>query len=300
MALADHDAVREAVDAGERDVQIGQDADRAALDHVLAEAREIARAGGAGVDAGGDRAAAREILGVDAERSAAPIDMRVQVDQPGRDDRAGDVADLGAARRPVRRPIAATRPPAKRDIGHPVDVLRRVDHPAAAQHQIEAMAPLPVSRQSLRRRARRPLRAVEHVDAVRAAPRASCRARRQAARVGAGRLDELPSATSTSRKCSGPGRLDQRQSRRRAPAGVARRLGHEVVRPHADEPPCRRGRRGTLAGQEVHLRPADEAGDELVGRVGGRPSSARRIAAARRRSSPRSGRTAPSPPPGRA
>ena len=69
------------VDAGVRDVQIGEDAHLARLDHVLAEAREIARAGAAGVDRRGDAGGAAELLGVDAERGAAPIDMGVQVDQ---------------------------------------------------------------------------------------------------------------------------------------------------------------------------------------------------------------------------
>ena len=51
LALADHDAVGEAKDAGMRDMQIGEDAHLARLDHMLAEAREIAGAGAAGVDA---------------------------------------------------------------------------------------------------------------------------------------------------------------------------------------------------------------------------------------------------------
>jgi hypothetical protein len=38
LALADHDAVREAEDAGMRDVQIGENADLTRLDHMLAEA----------------------------------------------------------------------------------------------------------------------------------------------------------------------------------------------------------------------------------------------------------------------
>ena len=53
---------------------------------MLAEAGEIARPGAAGIDAGRDRARAGEIVGVDAERGAAPIDMGVEVDEAGRDD----------------------------------------------------------------------------------------------------------------------------------------------------------------------------------------------------------------------
>ena len=44
LALAYHDPIREAEDAGMRDMQVGENADLARLDHVLAEAREIARA----------------------------------------------------------------------------------------------------------------------------------------------------------------------------------------------------------------------------------------------------------------
>ncbi|MGF6425162.1 hypothetical protein ABIE91_000382 [Bradyrhizobium elkanii] len=82
LALADHHAIREAEDAGVRNVQIGEDADLARLDHMLAEAGKVARAGAAGVDRGGDAGVAAKFLGVDAERGAAPIDMRVQVDDP--------------------------------------------------------------------------------------------------------------------------------------------------------------------------------------------------------------------------
>jgi hypothetical protein len=50
LALTDHDPMREAVDPGVGDVQIGQDADLARLDHMLAETCEIARAGAAGIN----------------------------------------------------------------------------------------------------------------------------------------------------------------------------------------------------------------------------------------------------------
>ena len=60
LALADHDALGEGVDAGKRDVQVGEDAHLARLDHVLAEAREIAGAGAAGIDRRGDAGGAAE------------------------------------------------------------------------------------------------------------------------------------------------------------------------------------------------------------------------------------------------
>ena len=72
---------REAKDAGERDVQIGEDAHGRLLDHMPAEAGEIARARAAGVDGRGHPGCAAEIFGIDAERSAAPVYMGMQIDQ---------------------------------------------------------------------------------------------------------------------------------------------------------------------------------------------------------------------------
>ena len=137
LALADHDPLREAEDAGMRDVQIGEDADLARLDHVLAEAREIARAGAAGVDRGGDAGGAAELLGVDAERGAAPIDVGVQIDQARRDDVARHVAHVGSR---IGLELVSDRghlAAGKGDIRHGVELLGGVDHPAAAQDQIE-------------------------------------------------------------------------------------------------------------------------------------------------------------------
>lgn len=71
LALADHDPVREAENAGMRDMQISEDTNLARLDHMLAEAREIARPRTAGIDRGGDAGKTAELLGVDAERRAA-------------------------------------------------------------------------------------------------------------------------------------------------------------------------------------------------------------------------------------
>ena len=56
VALAHHDVAGEAVDAGEGDMQVGEDPHLARIDDVLAEAWEIARSGAAGVDAGRHRA----------------------------------------------------------------------------------------------------------------------------------------------------------------------------------------------------------------------------------------------------
>jgi hypothetical protein len=58
-------------------MEVWEDAHRAPLNDVLAEAGEIAWARATSVNAGRNRAAAGEILGVDAERRAAPINVRM-------------------------------------------------------------------------------------------------------------------------------------------------------------------------------------------------------------------------------
>jgi hypothetical protein len=136
VAFAHHDPAGEAEDAGEGNVQIDQDADPARLDHMPAEAREVAGPGATGVDAGGDRAHPREFLGVDAERGAAPVDMGVQVDQPRRHDQSGNIADgatAGVQAGADRGDLAA----GEGDVGDAVDALRRVDHPSIPEHEIE-------------------------------------------------------------------------------------------------------------------------------------------------------------------
>ena len=102
-AFADHHVAREAVDAGERDVEIGEDPAARALDDVVAEAREVAGPGAAGVDEGGGAAAPGQRVGVDAQRGAAPVDVGVQVDQPRHDEPAAGVDDVpGVVDRQVR------------------------------------------------------------------------------------------------------------------------------------------------------------------------------------------------------
>ncbi len=120
-----------AIDPGEGEVEIGEDADRRGLDDVMAEAMEIAGPSAAGIDAGGDAAAPRHLGRIDAERGSAPIDMGVQIDQPRRHDEARDVAHLGS--RP-RREIGADRGDAavrEGNVGDLVDPLARIDDAAA-------------------------------------------------------------------------------------------------------------------------------------------------------------------------
>src|SRR5437763_11237005 len=86
--LSDHDARTECKDAGKRDIEERQDAERRGFDDMPPEAMKIARPRAAGIDKGRRAAVARDLAGVDPERGAAPIDMRVQIDKPRRDDQA--------------------------------------------------------------------------------------------------------------------------------------------------------------------------------------------------------------------
>src|SRR5262249_11550285 len=79
------------------DVQEGDDARRGDLDDVAAEGREGRGAGRAGVDGGRAAAGQAVWIGLHAERRNAPEDVRVQIDQAGRDDRAGRVEQLARA-----------------------------------------------------------------------------------------------------------------------------------------------------------------------------------------------------------
>ena len=104
---------------------------------MLAEAGEIAGPRAAGVDAGRNRAAAREILGVNAERRASPINVRVQIDEARRDDEARHVADFGAfgfEALAYFRHLSA----GEGDVGDAVDILRGVDDATVAEDEIES------------------------------------------------------------------------------------------------------------------------------------------------------------------
>ncbi len=114
-------------------MQISEDAHLALLDHVLAEAHEVAGPGAAGIDGGCDARGAAELLGVDAQRGAAPVDMRVQVDQPRRDDMVRHVARVGALQVLADLRHLAAR---ERHVRDGVELLRRIDHAATAQHEV--------------------------------------------------------------------------------------------------------------------------------------------------------------------
>src|ERR1700676_2816046 len=123
LTLADHDPMRVAEDAGMRDMQIGENTDLARLDHVFPEAREITRAGAAGVDA---------------DRGPAPINMRVQINKTWGDDGARHVAHIGSR---IDLELVSDHDHLARgegDIRYGIELLGGVNHAAAAQDQIES------------------------------------------------------------------------------------------------------------------------------------------------------------------
>mgnify|MGYP003341008229 CR=1 FL=1 len=126
--LADHHGLGEGEDAGKGDVEVRQDADRRRLDHVAAEAVEISRPGAARVDRRGDAAGARQQLGLDAKRGAAPVHVGMQVDQARHDDFARYRADVLTLEVVADGGDLAA---GKRDVGDLVEALRGVDHAAA-------------------------------------------------------------------------------------------------------------------------------------------------------------------------
>ncbi len=118
-------------------MQIGEDADLAQLDHVLAEAGEIARAGAAGVDRRGD---ARRPSRTPRRRCRARCrpNRRGCADRSGRASRCNretsrtSVAGSGLELVSDRSHLTAR----EGDIGHGIELLGRVDHPTPAQDQI--------------------------------------------------------------------------------------------------------------------------------------------------------------------
>jgi hypothetical protein len=117
-------------------MEVWEDAHRARLDDMLAEAGEIAWPRAAGVDASRNRAAAREVLGVNAERRASPINVSVEIDEAGRDDEARHVAHLGAV---VIEALAdcGHLSASEGDGGDAVEILRGVDDATVAEDEIE-------------------------------------------------------------------------------------------------------------------------------------------------------------------
>ena len=102
--------LREGEDPGERDVEVGQDADRGALDDVRAEAVEVAGPGAAGIDQRGGARALRDRHRLHAEAGAAPVDVGVEVDQPRHHELAGRGQRLARLAGSIALSTAATLP----------------------------------------------------------------------------------------------------------------------------------------------------------------------------------------------
>src|SRR5438128_2511517 len=96
---------------------------------------EITGPGAAGIDKSRRPTAPRHLGRIDAERGPAPIDMRVEIDQPGHDEEPAGVDDFGSTTGEVV-PGPGYLPIAKSDVGHLVAPACRIDDPSAADNQI--------------------------------------------------------------------------------------------------------------------------------------------------------------------
>ena len=129
-------------------MQVGQDARLAAGDDMVAQPREIAGAGAADVQPGRGPGAPRQLVGIDAQRRAARIDVGMEVDHAGHHDHARQVSlDRGIAVQlwPDRSDAAV----GESHIGHGVDALAWIDQPCAAQQEIIAHDQRPPSSPNL-------------------------------------------------------------------------------------------------------------------------------------------------------
>jgi len=82
---------------------------------------------------GGGESPAGDVLLVLTSRGA---EVRMQVDEAGKDEHARDVDFSGALRRRDRRPGLGDPAPLDEHVLHGVDTAPRVDHPAPAQQQV--------------------------------------------------------------------------------------------------------------------------------------------------------------------
>ena len=110
-------------EAGRGDVQQGVEPGVGAVDDVAAEGGEGPRARGASVDGGRDAAAEVAGVGLDAVGGASPEGVDVQVDQPGCDDQAGCVDDLGGAAAVYRGLHGGHEPVLQGDVADGVQAL---------------------------------------------------------------------------------------------------------------------------------------------------------------------------------
>src|SRR5215472_1375646 len=97
-----------------------------------AEPVENAGAGAAGVDERRRAAPSRHLGRVDTERGPAPIDMRVEIDQPGHDEPPADINGLRIAGGEIP-PDFDNLSAAQGSVGRLVAPARRVDDAAASE-----------------------------------------------------------------------------------------------------------------------------------------------------------------------
>src|SRR4029079_7542534 len=93
--------------------------------------------GASSIDERGDAAFFGEVVGIDSQRGAAPINVGMQVDEARRNDHPGDVFHLRMPR-PLDLLAEGRDPTAgKGNVHKPVYALRRIDHPSVLKDQIE-------------------------------------------------------------------------------------------------------------------------------------------------------------------
>ena len=134
-AFADHHAGTEGEDAGKGNVEEGDDAQRRRLDHMAAKTVKIAGPGAAGIDESRRSAPPRDFGRIDTERGPAPIDMRMEIDQPGYQEESADIDDFGTVIREIV-PDPGHFSIAKSNVGRLVAAARRIDDAAASEDQI--------------------------------------------------------------------------------------------------------------------------------------------------------------------
>jgi len=99
---------------------------------MAAEPVENAGASTAGVDECRRPALSRYFACVDTQGGPAPVDMRVEVDQPGHDDQPTHIDDLGIAGREIM-PDFSYSSIGEGNVGRLVAPGRRVDNTAACE-----------------------------------------------------------------------------------------------------------------------------------------------------------------------
>jgi hypothetical protein len=112
------------------------------LDDMPAETVEGAGAGTAGVDKGGGSAAPRHFNGIDPERSAAPIDVGVEVDQPGHDEEPAHIHNLGPDALQFA-PDLGHLSVCKGYVGYSIAAARRIDNAPILKDQVCHLLPAP-------------------------------------------------------------------------------------------------------------------------------------------------------------